>query len=60
LSEKTWTRRRSAWRDDAEFVELAKKEWPVELMWAGRKYDKGATQRLKLRWEGWRVGRREG
>jgi hypothetical protein len=26
-------------------------------MWAGRRYDKGATQRLKLRWEGWRIGK---
>jgi hypothetical protein len=47
-----WKRPRSAWRDDEEFVALATRLWPDDFMWAQRKYDRGAVQRLRHRWEG--------
>ena len=54
---KSWGRPRSPWRDDDEFVALAQELWPEDLKWAERSYDKGAVQKLRLRWEGWRAAR---
>lgn len=59
MTEKKWARKRSPWRDDKGFVELAKKLWPEDLEWADRSYDKGAVQKLRLRWQGWKAARQE-
>lgn len=59
MAEKTWERRKSPWRHDAAFVAFSREHWPTDLMWAARSYDRGATQRLKLRWEGWSLAKKE-
>lgn len=43
------------WTDDKEFCEYAAAAWPVEWrrILLNKSYDKGATQKLTYRWQGW-------
>jgi hypothetical protein len=56
-----WRRPKSAWREDDSFCEMAGVFWPDDYRLAttmvdeGRRllYDRGASQRLASRYQGW-------
>jgi hypothetical protein len=51
---------RAAWRDDPAFIAVAAQHWADDLASANRGgYDRGATQKLTYRYQGWLAGRAE-